>query len=108
MEQNIYQVMSAGPVAKKLIIECMGQPRNRMPVAFVACGKSPAKTFEIQTRFYICIVGYVGIIVVFDKLIVVYRPIYCDNCQDEKKAYQDEAISVGAIFRFFSILFHIC
>jgi len=91
----------------KLNIKHMGQPCNRMPVSSMKACESPPYAFKCKTCLNMKIFCNIGFVIIVDKFMICYLPIYSERCSNKKQAY-DNFLSflVQKIIFYFAFIFH--
>ena len=104
MEHHAHQVMCPGALAKKLTVQGVREPCQRMPVAGMAGSEGPAHRLPAQTVLDVLVRGDIIRVVVIDKIELPRGPIHC-QCRQQKKqaaeshdqtARQTRSLSAGA------------
>ena len=86
MQDNICQVMSAGCPAKKLNVQRVRYPCQRMPVAGIEVLKGPLCGLFVHTSVDVRVVDHVHVIVGVDERIGGDRPVQSQRDRSQQKA----------------------
>src|SRR6478609_3897902 len=60
---------------KELAIQRVGKPRQWMPVRGIISSERPGDSVPAQTRFNVCVLSYVMVVVEIDKRVVANRQV---------------------------------
>src|ERR1039458_5536762 len=73
MQEQIYVVVPSGVQLKKLVIQGVRQPSQRMPVGLIVGRERPLDRVPVQTSLHVRVVGDVNRVVVVDERVMIYR-----------------------------------
>src|SRR5436190_942685 len=95
VKQNAGQVMSPGFQAKQLAIQHMGQPGQRMPVAYFIIAESPAQALRSETALDMNVGGHIKAVIVVNELVSNRRQVGRQN-QEHKKTSEAPSTNIQA------------
>jgi len=84
VEKQIGHVMSSGIESAEFVIEHMGQPCQRMPIASVSRGEGPANVFPGQPPLNVDVVSDIQIVIQADKGVVRNLPVRNEGQQNQQ------------------------
>ena len=81
-------MVSPGIQTKQSVVHHVGEPGERMPISGPSCSKGPTSSFARQSRLHVRVVGDVDIIVVVDKLMILYLPVNSKDRYSQNQSYK--------------------
>ena len=93
MKQQINGVVGGRAQSKKLDIESVGKPRQRVPVRLFKRGERPADSAPVKARTYIWILDYIAVIVVAQESRMHGAAVDRQSTRRQQQAKNDSALA---------------
>ena len=85
-------MMPGRMILEKLIVQHVGHPGERMPVARISDIEGPGKALRGQTCLHVRVLGHVDIVIVVDEAISEHGRVDGKRHHHEQNAYQQHMV----------------
>ena len=84
VQEKIHQVMTAALESEQLVIEHVGEPRERKPVRAFGSGERPCDTVRTEALMYVLVIDDVERVVVIYKVVGSDLAVHNEDSEEQK------------------------